>query len=128
MPQCHLKRSSLLFSLMFQGTSSTKTRSTVSGTGKKPYTQKGLGRARHGDLRGPQVSDTGSASFSRLPFFLRVKYQMVVNRNFRVFLLRHKPVFSSLKKSPRRLINLHLEVRPLCTYLSAILLLLLREL
>jgi large subunit ribosomal protein L4 len=37
-----------------QGTSSTKTRSTVSGTGKKPYTQKGLGRARHGDLRGPQ--------------------------------------------------------------------------
>ncbi|GAQ91776.1 mitochondrial ribosomal protein L4 precursor [Klebsormidium nitens] len=37
-----------------QGTSSTKTRSTISGTGKKPYKQKGLGRARHGDLRGPQ--------------------------------------------------------------------------
>ncbi|XP_065877834.1 uncharacterized protein [Euphorbia lathyris] len=37
-----------------QGTHSTKTLSEVSGTGKKPYQQKGLGRARHGTLRGPQ--------------------------------------------------------------------------
>jgi large subunit ribosomal protein L4 len=27
----------------------------VSGTGRKPYKQKGTGRARHGTLRGPQV-------------------------------------------------------------------------
>ncbi|KAJ1428983.1 Ribosomal protein L4/L1e [Sesbania bispinosa] len=37
-----------------QGTHSTKTISEVSGTGRKPYKQKGLGRARHGTLRGPQ--------------------------------------------------------------------------
>lgn len=37
-----------------QGTHSTKTISEVSGTGRKPYKQKGTGRARHGTLRGPQ--------------------------------------------------------------------------
>ncbi|KAL4203347.1 hypothetical protein AMTRI_Chr01g103530 [Amborella trichopoda] len=37
-----------------QGTHSTKTLSEVSGTGKKPWPQKGSGRARHGTLRGPQ--------------------------------------------------------------------------
>lgn len=37
-----------------QGTHSTKTISEVSGTGRKPYPQKGTGRARHGTLRGPQ--------------------------------------------------------------------------
>ncbi|KAL1358564.1 hypothetical protein HN51_003827 [Arachis hypogaea] len=37
-----------------QGTHSTKTISEVSGTGRKPWKQKGTGRARHGSLRGPQ--------------------------------------------------------------------------
>ncbi|KAK6927593.1 Ribosomal protein L4/L1e, partial [Dillenia turbinata] len=37
-----------------QGTHSTKTISEVSGTGRKPWRQKGTGRARHGTLRGPQ--------------------------------------------------------------------------
>ncbi|KAJ4706309.1 50S ribosomal protein L4 [Melia azedarach] len=37
-----------------QGTQSTKTISDVSGTGRKPWRQKGTGRARHGTLRGPQ--------------------------------------------------------------------------
>ncbi|XP_022724745.1 uncharacterized protein LOC111281289 [Durio zibethinus] len=37
-----------------QGTHSTKTISEVSGTGRKPWQQKGTGRARHGTLRGPQ--------------------------------------------------------------------------
>lgn len=38
-----------------QGTSSTKTRSTVNGTGKKPFKQKGSGRARQGSTVAPQM-------------------------------------------------------------------------
>ncbi|XP_024016043.1 uncharacterized protein LOC18025705 [Eutrema salsugineum] len=37
-----------------QGTHSTKTISEVSGTGRKPWNQKGTGRARHGTLRSNQ--------------------------------------------------------------------------
>jgi len=37
-----------------QGTSSAKTRSEVSGGGKKPYRQKGTGRARQGSTRSAQ--------------------------------------------------------------------------
>lgn len=37
-----------------QGTQSAKTRSEVSGGGKKPYRQKGTGRARQGSTRSPQ--------------------------------------------------------------------------
>ena len=37
-----------------QGTHSTKTRAFVSGTGKKPFRQKGTGRARQGSTRAPQ--------------------------------------------------------------------------
>jgi large subunit ribosomal protein L4 len=43
------------------GTSSTKTRTTVSGTGKKPFRQKGTGWARQGTLRGPHMRGGGVA-------------------------------------------------------------------
>ncbi len=42
-----------------QGTHDTKGRSEVSGTGKKPYRQKGTGRARHGSRRTPQFVGGG---------------------------------------------------------------------
>jgi len=42
-----------------QGTHSTKTRAEVSGGGKKPYRQKGTGRARQGSTRSPQFVGGG---------------------------------------------------------------------
>lgn len=42
-----------------QGTHSTKTRSEVRGGGKKPYRQKGTGRARHGSDRSAQYIGGG---------------------------------------------------------------------
>ena len=44
-----------------QGTQSTKTRSEVSGGGKKPWRQKGTGRARQGSTRAPQWIKGGIA-------------------------------------------------------------------
>jgi large subunit ribosomal protein L4 len=43
-----------------QGNASTKTRSEVSGGGKKPYKQKGTGRARQGSSRAPQFRHGGT--------------------------------------------------------------------
>jgi large subunit ribosomal protein L4 len=42
-----------------QGTHPTKTRGEVSGGGKKPYKQKGTGRARQGSTRAPQFAGGG---------------------------------------------------------------------
>ena len=44
-----------------QGTQSTKTRAEVSGGGKKPWRQKGTGRARQGSTRSPQWTHGGIA-------------------------------------------------------------------
>ena len=44
-----------------QGTQSTKTRSEVSGGGRKPWRQKGTGHARQGSTRSPQWTHGGIA-------------------------------------------------------------------
>ncbi|AJK68006.1 50S ribosomal protein L4 [Corynebacterium marinum] len=44
-----------------QGTHSTKTRAEVAGGGRKPYRQKGTGRARQGSIRAPHFSGGGIA-------------------------------------------------------------------
>lgn len=43
----------MLLSARRRGTASTKTRGEVRGGGKKPWRQKGTGRARHGSIRSP---------------------------------------------------------------------------
>ncbi|MGI8815777.1 MAG: 50S ribosomal protein L4 [Pseudonocardia sp.] len=42
-----------------QGTHKAKTRAEVSGGGRKPYRQKGTGRARQGSIRAPQFAGGG---------------------------------------------------------------------
>ena len=44
-----------------QGTHKTKNRGEVSGSGRKPFKQKGTGRARQGSIRAPQLTGGGIA-------------------------------------------------------------------
>ena len=60
---------------MRQGTHSTKGRSDVSGGGKKPWRQKGTGRARSGTSRGP-IWRKGGVTFAASPR----NYDQKVNR------------------------------------------------
>ena len=66
-----------------QGTHDTKTRSEVSGTGKKPFRQKGTGRARQGSTRATQWRGGGIA-FGPTPR----KYGFKLNKKVRRLALR----------------------------------------
>ncbi len=66
-----------------QGTHSTLTRSFVSGTGKKPFRQKGTGRARQGSTRATQWRH-GAIAFGPHPR----KYNMKMNRKVRKLAFR----------------------------------------
>lgn len=66
-----------------QGTHSTKTRSEVSGTGKKPFRQKGTGRARQGSTRATQWRH-GAIAFGPKPR----NYSIKTNRKVRRLALR----------------------------------------
>ncbi len=49
-----------------QGSRAQKTRAEVSGSGKKPWRQKGTGRARSGDIKSP-IWRSGSVTFAAKP-------------------------------------------------------------
>ena len=71
-----------------QGTQSAKTRGQVSGGGKKPWRQKGTGRARQGSTRAPQWTH-GGIVFAPKPR----SYRFTVNKKVRR--LAMKSAFSS---------------------------------
>src|SRR5690606_13176268 len=64
---------------MRQGTSKTKTRAEVSGGGKKPWRQKGTGRARQGSIRSPQWKG-GGIVFGPTPRSYAVKVNQKVKQ------------------------------------------------
>ena len=66
-----------------QGTQSAKTRAEVSGGGKKPWRQKGTGRARQGSIRSPQWTG-GGVVFAPKPR----DYSFKLNKKFKRLALK----------------------------------------
>jgi large subunit ribosomal protein L4 len=62
------------------GTHATKTRSMVSGGGKKPWKQKGTGRSRHGSIRSP-LWRHGATTFGLQPRSYEAKVNVKAKKN-----------------------------------------------
>jgi large subunit ribosomal protein L4 len=77
-----------------QGTRAQKTRSEVSGGGRKPFRQKGTGRARAGTIRSP-IWRAGGVSFAAKP----QDHSQKVNRKMYRAALRS--IFSELARQER---------------------------
>jgi large subunit ribosomal protein L4 len=80
-----------------QGTKAQKTRSEVSGGGKKPWNQKGSGRARAGTIRSP-IWRSGGVTFAAKPR----DYDQKLNRKMHRAALRC--IFSELNRQERFLV------------------------
>ena len=78
---------------MRQGTYSTKTRAEVSGGGRKPWRQKGTGRARQGSIRAPHWVG-GGVALGPQPR----NYQIKMNRKERVLALRSALSYKAREK------------------------------
>lgn len=78
---------------MRQGTASTKTRAEVSGGGRKPWKQKGTGRARQGSIRAAQWYH-GGIVFGPKPR----KYNIKMNRKERRLALKSALSYKVLDK------------------------------
>ena len=78
-----------------QGTHKTKTRSDVSGGGKKPFRQKGTGNARQGSIRSP-LNRTGGVTFGPKPrsyaYQLPVKIRKKALKQVLSYLLKEKKI------------------------------------
>ena len=72
-----------------QGTSSSKTRAEVSGSGKKPWKQKGTGRARVGSTRNP-ARVHGGAAFGPKPRKYNLKVNSKIKKLARMSVLSSK--------------------------------------
>ncbi|WP_406665758.1 50S ribosomal protein L4 [Gallaecimonas sp. GXIMD1310] len=80
-----------------QGTRAQKTRSEVSGGGKKPFRQKGTGRARAGTIRSP-IWRSGGVSFAAKP----QNYEQKVNK--KMYRGAIKSILSELVRQERLIV------------------------
>jgi len=77
------------------GTHATKTRKEVSGGGKKPFKQKGTGRARQGTIRAPQMRGGGTV-FGPQPRDYSLAMNKKMRRKALLSALAHKKASDSL--------------------------------
>ena len=96
---------------MRQGTRKTKTRSEVSGGGRKPWKQKGTGRARQGSIRAVQWRG-GGVAFGVSPRNFTFK----INKKERVLALKTALTYKNTEKSVVVLDNIKLETLKTMTF------------